>query len=697
MKELVLALFLLSPYNWAQSSDELDLLDQNDMNLLLEEDSGQTLDLSEFEEVDDLESLKNDVGEDPLLQSIQQEEKEAKVEVPKIDQQKGPVEQELKQVKKEAPKLFDVGQEEERLLELSKFVEGKISNEEWDSIAASAKVDRYVVQKDDWLWKISEKLFGTGFYYSKIWALNPYITNPHLIEPGMVLVFNTGSPDTFPQVQVSSFGKNGGKGSGQVYNTEDYIDFESFGEGVKPSWIEERKRLQAQGSYFEYGSNETLDDLKQVAEDNLKKEYKKYTPPIPNIVIKEPGAEYDNTGFDKSAKITFDYKEGFFLNTFVTTNVVQDLGQISDVAQENIFIQKFDKVYVKFNADTQVKPGDFFSVYVPGGVVEHSDSERKGYKYTIGAQVKVISKKSDKWECEVFELSGLVQRGDRITVYTPKIGKIVKTFNQRNLEAAIIGSYKATAGGLSFGDVVYLDRGRADGVEMGTVFETYGFLDKGTEKKITNEPTYKTGELTVISLTDNFSTALVTNSSNVLKLGTLAMSKTQDKAILDAKVKNKSLLRDVSELEAKALDELDVELNLDDLSKNLLDKADQLQLTDDELEELERQEREKSIIKDHEEDLKELDELENEVLNFESQVNEANIDQDKLLEQQNLNSIESQNTGKYLNEFGPINDVEDEIGLKYMDESLNSKDNPYGLTEYDVEEIDEMLNKESSK
>ena len=70
-----------------------------------------------------------------------------------------------------------------------------------------------------------------------------------------------------------------------------------------------------------------------------------------------------------------------------------------------------------------------------------------------------------------------------------------------------------------FGDVVYLDRGRADGVEIGNVFEVFSFYDRGTGKRISRDPTYKIGELSVISMTDDFATALVTNSSDEIGLG----------------------------------------------------------------------------------------------------------------------------------------------------------------------------------
>ena len=44
------------------------------------------------------------------------------------------------------------------------------------------------------------------------------------------------------------------------------------------------------------------------------------------------------------------------------------------------------------------------------------------------------------------------------------------------------------------------------------------------------------------------------------------------------------------------------------------------------------------------------------------------------------------------NAFESLNDIEGEVGLKFLDEDLNAKENPYGLTEFDLEEIDELLN-----
>jgi len=690
----------------------LDLLDPSDVNVLLENQvSPNSLEVSTIEEVDDLDSLKDDIGE-IIFEGDKKNNSSAKkssaasdddnVEI-LVDEdgiivnESGTI-SDAKDRAKNPMKggnavIFDVGAEEKELLELSKFVEGKIPSKEWDEISTASQIDKYVIQEGDWLWKISQRLFGSGFYYSKIWSLNPQITNPHEIEPGMTLVFSTGDTEKMPEIALGDFGdKASAPKTISKEKDGEYINFADFGDGVKPAWIEERKKLLDEGVYFQFASEETFKDLKNIAKSNLKSEYSEYEPPVPDIVIQEPGESYDDSGFDKNSRIVFNVKEGFFLNTFVTSNIVQDLGEVVGMGKENLFLSPFDRIYIDFDKSVKVKPGDLYSIYAPGGPITHKVSDRSGYKYTIGAQVKIIRKINNRWEAEVTEVSGLVQRSDRLTVYTPKIGKIVRTFNKRNIEAAVIGSFKSSAGGISFGDVSYLDRGRADGVEMGTVFEVYSFRDKGTDKRLTPDPTYKIGELVVISLTDNFATALVINSKEEIPIGSIALTKTEEQAALAAANRNQSLLQGISDLEGQALDELDIELSLDDISKDLLDKADQVQLTEDELEELERQEREKSIIKDHERDLKELERLENEILEAEQALNESKVDEDKFLEGQNLNNIEKKNLGMDPNAFESLNDIESEVGLKFLDEDLNAKENPYGLTEFDLEEIDELLN-----
>lgn len=625
---------------------------------------------------DDLESITKDMGEESApTETVKTEEPKEETKTANAPK---PIE----------PEVFDVGKEERELLSLAQNIQGQITDPEWNEVATAAKADTYTVVKDDWLFKISKRLFGSGYYYPKIWSLNTFITNPHFIEPGMVLSFTTGSGSQAPEVKLGTFSDDELNTAPGSTGNNNPTDLANFGEDARPTWMDEKKNLENQGVYFQYSSEETMDDLTKAGEQALNREYENYEPPRNEFDVILP-KNYDKSGFDKNSKIYYSIKEGFYLSTFISTNIVQDFGSITNGPDENIFFVKSDRAYVQFDESMNVLAGDRFSVYSSGGKVKHAASDRSGYKYSIVGQIKLIRKIRDKWEVEFIEVAGTPQRGDRITAYTPKIERITRTFNSRLIEAAIIGSYEPMQTILGFGNVVYLDRGRADGVEMGNVFEIYGFKDRSTGKNITDQPTYKLGELTVITLTDNFATALVTNSVRDFYSGDIAITKTKESFLREQKARNSKGNKEG--LGGKALEELDVELNLENLNDDLLKQADKIQLTEDELAELERQEREKSVIKDSEKDLKALERLENEIEQAEGILNDAKLDEDKLLENENLNDLEKK--GRNI-DTESLDEIEENLGKRYIDEDLNSKENPFGLTEFDVEEVDELLNVE---
>ena len=636
-------------------------------------------------ELDDLESIKSDLAEGQ--KELLKKEKHQRPEV--VNES---TESELRKPIKISE--FDTGEEEKELLELAKKIGHKISEDEWDEIAQTTSRGSYKIVANDTLWSISKTLFGTGFFYSKIWSLNPYITNPHQIEPGMMLAFSLGSEESSPEIRFGSFSIDSERASdispvaeitgGKVGNDwEDILP--RMAEGSMPSWFRERKKLIDEGYYVESVSPFTLQDLKNLNSLSLIKEYKNYEPPPSDFKQIVPKT-VDQLGFDTSSIIRKKVASGFYINTFLASNIVQDLGEIHAAQSDSGNLGIHDIIYVKFDSQANVSKGDQFSVYAAEGTVEHKSSERKGHRYTIKGHILVNKKKDDLWECKVTYIAESIYRHDRITLFTPTVSKILTTFNERNIEAVIVGSYNRERSLFSYGDVVYIDRGRADGVELGNIFVLYSFKDRYSQKKITPNPTYEIGELTVIILTDNFSTALVTRSNHEIIPGQLAITKTLEQVLEDRS------LKDIRQMEEKDLEELDVELNLDHLENELKKKADHIELSKDELEELERIEREKSFLDEHERDRKELNRLEQEIEESEGLLYEAVEDQNKQLEQQDLDNLEKDLEPPDPNAFESLDEIEEEVGKKYLDQNLNEKDNPYGLTEFDLEEVDELLN-----
>jgi LysM repeat protein len=46
---------------------------------------------------------------------------------------------------------------------------------------------KHIVQKGDTLWGICEKYYGNPNLWPKLWQMNPFVTNPHLLNPGDII------------------------------------------------------------------------------------------------------------------------------------------------------------------------------------------------------------------------------------------------------------------------------------------------------------------------------------------------------------------------------------------------------------------------------------------------------------------------------------------------------------------------------
>ncbi len=57
-----------------------------------------------------------------------------------------------------------------------------------------AQPKTHVVQKGDTLWDICEMYYGDPNLWPKLWQMNPFITNPHLLKPGDLVTLLEGVP-----------------------------------------------------------------------------------------------------------------------------------------------------------------------------------------------------------------------------------------------------------------------------------------------------------------------------------------------------------------------------------------------------------------------------------------------------------------------------------------------------------------------
>ena len=78
-----------------------------------------------------------------------------------------------------------------------------IDDSKWTAMIGEKASETYRVQNGDTLWDLSKTLFADGFYWSRLWAENPTIRNPHRISRGQKLVFLAGTMASGPRVSVA--------------------------------------------------------------------------------------------------------------------------------------------------------------------------------------------------------------------------------------------------------------------------------------------------------------------------------------------------------------------------------------------------------------------------------------------------------------------------------------------------------------
>ena len=132
--------------------------------------------MSTLEEQDDLQSLKEDVGEIVFDKEPAKNPTVMEVKAPvEPADQKGPLNvvspkgQNVSSAADDKAEIiadegvnFDVGSEEKKLLELSKYVQHKITPKEWDDRASQANVEKSAVQKGAYRGQRSLAVCGAG-------------------------------------------------------------------------------------------------------------------------------------------------------------------------------------------------------------------------------------------------------------------------------------------------------------------------------------------------------------------------------------------------------------------------------------------------------------------------------------------------------------------------------------------------------
>jgi hypothetical protein len=295
-------------------------------------------------------------------------------------------------------------------------LEGEVPEGDDGAAGAAAdggdSADTYRVQRGDTLWDLSGRFLNNPWYWPKVWSYNPQITNPHFIYPGNIVRLHPGAEGA--PARLSSPEELGAPAELEDLSRADMKRPQEIGEGDEVSVV---------GPYK-----------------------------IGYVAPKGVWARHD---------------------TFVTQRELDDSGVISAAFEEKLLLTIGDRAYVRFKRPAPVKVGERYVIYKTDRIVRHPvTGERWGYKSMVLGAGKVVAVDEKVATIEIAAAFDPIERGDLVGPWPDKMVRQVRPRpNQRNLDGVILAAQQDLVSEIGEHHVVFIDKGKRDGVEEGNVFE----------------------------------------------------------------------------------------------------------------------------------------------------------------------------------------------------------------------------------
>jgi len=274
--------------------------------------------------------------------------------------------------------------------------------------------DSYVIQRGDTLWDLSGKYLDSPWYWPKLWSYNPQIENPHWIYPGNPLRLAPAGAEAPARIEMVA------------------------SDATPPKEVDDLSRGTLDGARM-------LDEEDSVTVGGLYKIGGKR--PIGPAVLR---------------------------NSFVTASQLDASGSVVAAFEEKMILTTGDRIYGRFKDPGSVKVGQKFSVYRTEGPIIHPVTHRRfGWTTVILGTARVTAVEPGKAASLVITyVNDGIERGDLIG---PSVEQAQRPLfvrpNRSSLDAYVIGVQPSILTGAAEFNVVYLDKGKADGVDVGNTFE----------------------------------------------------------------------------------------------------------------------------------------------------------------------------------------------------------------------------------
>lgn len=388
---------------------------------------------------------------------------------------------------------------EDRIARIYKQYDQKeISNEEWDKIAGEKSTETYSLQGGDSLWDISQKFFGNGFYWPKVWQLNDKITNPHLIKVGNNLRFSGGTDVAPPSLDVEQnltesapTTDDDSAGTKTVMESSDAeaLQFET----------EESPGVMVKSEVTIPSGRRSIAPLKEIP------------PSFPEW--RGSDVDFDENGFAKDSVVPkVEIPTTLLLNSLINDAAWSSNGVVSEMEGTQGVAANYQTIIVKLNIPA--KKGDVFTVFQNAEEVADPDTrEVVGQEILVKGLVKIVEPmqgESDTYLAMVTKAVRPIMIDDELQSGNHLIKAATEVAGTHsNVAAKIVDGQETGRSQFQLHDIVFLNRGEKDGLQVGSLLDVLkNYRARNKDSKVTFD-TEVIGKLRVATVGQSVATAVV--------------------------------------------------------------------------------------------------------------------------------------------------------------------------------------------
>jgi hypothetical protein len=329
----------------------------------------------------------------------------------------------------------------------------------------------YIIKRGDTLWDISSSFLKDPFLWPFIWKANPFITNPDLIYPGNQLAIPSLAP---------------------------------IERALKASEEAEPKEKLAENNVEEEQIPQPTPQSPEVMKPK----------PMPSQIAEEKPATKSSLIVPEEQPVPIIDKYAMLHAGFVNSEDMYGTIVGSPDAAKTLYGFD-DTVFVKFTSTQNVHIGDKFLIYTTlHKVYDPATGKRFGNLIRGLGILQIIAMDTPKVLTAQITLSfDTIEKGNQVTPYQEP----ALIFNSPQRKDKDVSGYildvtddRRLSGQLDF---VYLDRGSAEGVELGDRFIVFKIPEEKSFPKVI------AGEVRVFIVKEHTATAVVTKSTKPIVIG----------------------------------------------------------------------------------------------------------------------------------------------------------------------------------